>query len=138
VAERFGIRGVRRPAASHPREFAHAPLARWPLGSAISLCSLAARSALGPPLVSPDRFVGLIHSGSADASWIERAVRSLEPGLVTELMVHPGDGSDARSSRDHGPAQRRAELDALTSPALERALRERGVRRIHYRDLAPC
>jgi predicted glycoside hydrolase/deacetylase ChbG (UPF0249 family) len=138
VAERFGIRGVRRPAASRLREFARAPLARWPLGGAISLCSVAVRSVLGPPLVSPDRFVGLIHSGSADASWILRAVRSLEPGLASELMVHPGDGSGASPSGDHGPAQRRAELDALTSPALARALREGGVRLIDYRDLAPC
>ena len=138
VAERFGIRGVRRPEASRLAEFARAPLARWPLAGAITLCSRAARSALGPSLVSPDRFVGLVQSGSADAAWIERAVRSLEPGLVTELMVHPGDGSDPSASADHGPAQRRGELDALTSPALARALRECGVRLVDYRDLAPC
>jgi len=139
VAGRFGIRCLRRPEASRLREYARAPLPRWPLGAAITLCSRVSRRTLGPGFFSPDRFTGLVHSGSADASWIARAVRSLEPGLVTELMVHPGDGSDAGGpGDDHGPRQRKGELDAITSSEVRDALREHGVRLIGYKDLVPC
>jgi chitin disaccharide deacetylase len=136
VAERFRIRRVRRTEAGRWSDFAGAPAGRFAVSAAITMCSRISRGALGPSVKTTDRFLGLVHSGSGRADWVLRAVRTLEAGTSAELMVHPGDGSDpVGPSDDHGPAKRQKELEAVTSPEVREALRERGVELIPWSAL---
>jgi predicted glycoside hydrolase/deacetylase ChbG (UPF0249 family) len=136
VAERFGIRHVRRTEAPRWSDFAGAPPGRFAVSAAITVCSRLSRRALGPTVRTTDRFLGLVHSGSGEPDWVEKAVRRLEPGTSAELMVHPGDGSDpVGPSDDHGPAKRQKELAALTSPEVREAVRESGVELIPWSAL---
>lgn len=128
VAQRHGIRRIRRTEARRWSDFAGAPAGRFLVSAAITACSVISRRALGPDFSTTDRFLGLVHSGSGDAGWVGRAVATLEPGRSAELMVHPGDGTDAAGpGDDHGPEQRRSELEAVTSAEVREAVRERGV-----------
>jgi len=136
VAQRHGVRRIRRTEARRWSDFSGAPAGRFVVSAAITACSLLSRRLLGPDLRTTDRFLGLVHSGSGDAGWVGRAVSTLEPGRSAELMVHPGDGTDAAGpSDDHGPEKRRRELEAVTSPEVREALRERGVELIPWSRL---
>jgi chitin disaccharide deacetylase len=136
VAERFAIRRVRRAEARRWSDFAGAPAGRFALSAAITVCTRISHRALGPTVKTTDRFLGLVHSGSGEPIWMEKAVRTLEPGTSTEMAVHPGDGSDpVGSSDDHGPAKRQKELGALTSAEVREAVRETGVQLIPWSAL---
>jgi predicted glycoside hydrolase/deacetylase ChbG (UPF0249 family) len=136
VAERHGIRRVRRTEAGRWSDFAGAPAGRFPVSAAITMCSKLSRRALGPELRTTDRFLGLVHSGSGDGSWVLRAIRSLEAGRTAELMVHPGDGTDpVGPSDDHGPEKRQRELEAVTSEEVREAVREGGIELIPWSRL---
>lgn len=139
VADHFAIRCIRKPEASGWFDYSSAPVARYPLATAITAFSKLSRALSGRGLLNPDRFVGLVQSGAIDKSWVERAVRSLKPGTLTELMIHPGDGTDpGGASEDHGPMQRKKELEAVTAPEVLAAIRERRVQLVNYRHLATC
>lgn len=136
VAERFGIRRVRRAEAGRWSDYAGAPAGRFALSAAITVCTRISHRALGPTMRTTDRFLGLVHSGSGEPDWLEKAVRMLEPGTSAELVVHPSDGSDPVGPSDHhGLAKRPRELAAVTSPEVREAVRESGVELIPWSAL---
>jgi predicted glycoside hydrolase/deacetylase ChbG (UPF0249 family) len=137
LGERFGIACARQPEAASWTDFRAAPLTRIPLALLITATHRFTKMRVHQALRAPDRFLGLVLSGALDAEWMERAIDELEPGLVAEIMVHPGDGTgDGDPSGDHGPYRRRVEFEAVTSPRVLEAVRRRGVQLINYRDLA--
>lgn len=140
VAAQFGIVCVRKPEASRLSDYVGAPLGRYPVALMITLCNKLSRAALGDAGVrTTHRFAGMVRSGTVDAAWLAKAVASLEPARWTELVIHPGDGSPLYGAQDdHGPAQRKVEWDAVTSPLVLEAVRARGVKLVNYRDLREC
>jgi len=136
VADRHGVRRIRRTEAARWSDFTGAPPGRFLVSSAITLCSRLSRGRIGRDIRTTDRFFGLVHSGSGETSWIPRAIRALQPGRSAELMVHPGDGTDAAGpSDDHGPEKRLAEFEAVTSGAVRELLDERGVELVPWSRL---
>lgn len=139
VAREAGVSCARRSEADRLREFASAPVLRWPVSILITGASRSMRGSLSEPLRTPDRFVGLVKSGELDVEWVLEALRALEPGRVSELMTHPSLGGEPGDPHgDHGPARRRAEFDAMVSPRVRDAVNDLGVRLVDYRFLAAC
>jgi predicted glycoside hydrolase/deacetylase ChbG (UPF0249 family) len=137
LGREFGIRCARRPELAGLSDLRGAPLARWPVALLISALHRRSRARLREPLAMPARFLGLAKSGTVDAAWLERTLGELRRGVVSELMVHPGDGSSAGDPYgDHGAAMRKRELDALVSPLVRAALERHGVRLVTYTELA--
>ena len=60
-----------------------------------------------------------------------------KPGIVTELVVHPGYAADhlLPLMDQLQPARRQAELDLLTSPAFRQWLDGLGIRLVSFADL---
>jgi chitin disaccharide deacetylase len=136
LGKRYGITCARRPELDSLSEFIGAPPSRYPLALLITLSHKLAHLRLGDALRMPDDFIGLGRSGDLDSGWVVRAVASLAPGRVSELMVHPSDGTDAGDPHgDHGPAKRRVEFESVTSPLVRAALEKRGVKLVDYRFL---
>ncbi|MCY2959622.1 MAG: ChbG/HpnK family deacetylase [Planctomycetota bacterium] len=136
LGERFGIACARQPEAGSWSDYRAAPLARYPLAFLITASQRFTRRRVAVGLRSPDKFLGLVHSGALDVDWMVRAIDELEPGVVAEIMVHPGDGTgEGEAGGDHGPYRRRVELEAVTSPRVLEAIRRRGVELIDYRAL---
>jgi predicted glycoside hydrolase/deacetylase ChbG (UPF0249 family) len=138
IARRFGIKYVRKPQALRLSDYSGAPRSRFFLSSAITTCSLVSSCLFSRGLRAPDRFIGLVHSGGSDATWIFNAMHWLAPGSVSELMVHPGDGSDdgGGTEKNHGHWQRRAEYDLLISDKLRHEIEAHQIRLISYRELS--
>jgi predicted glycoside hydrolase/deacetylase ChbG (UPF0249 family) len=128
---------ARRSELSGAADFRGSPLARYPIALLIHALHRIMRARLADPLRMPERFLGLVQSGALDEDWIVRVIGELREGELTELMVHPGDGSGAGDPYgDHGPARRKRELDALTSAAVRAAIERRGARLVDFRELA--
>lgn len=139
LGRRYGIACVRSPETTGFDEFRGSPWSRYPLALLITASHRVARRAVADPLRAPDRFLGLVKSGDLDAAWVVRAIEKLPAGRVSELMVHPGDGSGAGDPHgDHGPEKRRGELVAVTAAAVRDAVKRRGVELVDYRFLAPA
>ena len=136
LGRRFGVPCARKAEAQWLAELWVAPLGRVPLALVISACHRFTLLRVARPLRTPDRMLGLLRSGAIEAGWLAGAIAALPAGTVTELMVHPGDGSDGPAGADHGALARRAELDALLSPAVADAVRRAGVELVSYRHLA--
>jgi predicted glycoside hydrolase/deacetylase ChbG (UPF0249 family) len=135
LGTKHGIVCARRPEFSSLAEFQGAPLSRYPLSILITLSNKfgSARSRLN----MPDEFVGLVQSGEVDAAWLERALSHLARGKVSELMVHPSDGSDGGDAdAKYGANSRRTEFEAVTAPEVRAALAQNDVELVDYRFLA--
>jgi predicted glycoside hydrolase/deacetylase ChbG (UPF0249 family) len=137
VAKQFGIGWLRKPQAVRVSDYAGAPLRRYALSSTITACSLVSFGFIARGFHSPDRFIGLVHSGCGDTQWISESLRTLVAGSINELMVHPGDGSDHGGGREdnHGSWQRKAEYDVLLSDDLRAQIDDRKIRLVSYADL---
>ncbi|MBL8859837.1 MAG: ChbG/HpnK family deacetylase [Planctomycetes bacterium] len=134
---RFGVVCARRPEFSSISEFQGAPIARYPLSILITLSNKFARRGDADRLQMPDEFIGLVKSGEVDKLWLERALAKLARGKVSELMVHPSDGTDAgNANARYGAARRRAEFEAVTAPEVRAALAHNDVELVNYRYLA--
>ncbi|MGB0036758.1 MAG: ChbG/HpnK family deacetylase [Candidatus Acidiferrales bacterium] len=84
---------------------------------------------------SPDHFFGFVVTGRLDGDTLLRILRHLPEG-TSELMCHPGiNDSDLQKQGTRLMAQRETELNALIDPSARKAISERGVRIISYRDL---
>lgn len=132
---RNGIVCARRPEFSSLAEFHGAPISRYPLSLFITLCNKFGSA--NDRLATPDEFVGLVQSGEVDAAWVERTLAKLSRGKISELMVHPSDGSD-RGDADakYGANRRRAEFEAVMAPSVRAALAAHDVELVDYRFLA--
>lgn len=86
-------------------------------------------------LRSPDHFLGLAVTGQLGAGALCRLIDALDEGQ-SEIMLHPGicDDDLARTG-SRLQRQRETEMEGLLAPEVRRAVEERGVRLISYRDL---
>lgn len=81
-----------------------------------------------------DRFIGLGWTGAMDAARMREAVATPVDGLI-EIYCHPATDD---LWPGHAPGYRYCdELEALTDPAVKRALADGGVRRGSFADFAP-
>jgi predicted glycoside hydrolase/deacetylase ChbG (UPF0249 family) len=139
LGARFGIACARKPQMRSLGDLRGAPLSRWPVSILISSSSRVARRGIDPALRTPAELVGLAQSGDVDERWVVRAIGTLVPGCVSELMLHPSDGTgDGDPYGDHGPARRRVEFETAVSPRVRAELDARGVKLVDYRFLAAC
>jgi predicted glycoside hydrolase/deacetylase ChbG (UPF0249 family) len=135
LGTKYGIVCARRPEFSSLSEFHGAPISRYPLSILITLFNKFGRSR--DRLSMPDEFVGLVQSGEVDARWMERALSHLARGKISELMVHPSDGTDAGDpGAKYGSERRRTEFEAVTAPQVRAALAQNDVELVDYRFLA--
>lgn len=88
-------------------------------------------------LLSPDYLLSLHQWGDRLLSDPHVARLVGKPGIVTELVVHPGyvDDDSLPLLDQLQPARRQAELDLLTSPAFRQWLDGLGVRLVSFADL---
>lgn len=139
LGARFGIACARRPELRSLSELGGSPVSRWPVTMLITSSSRFARRRLRTSLRTPAEFIGLAKSGDLNERWVARAIAGLSPGRVSELMVHPSDGTgDGDPYGDHGPAKRRVEFETVVSARVRAALDARGVQLVDYRFLAAC
>ncbi len=74
-----------------------------------------------------DHFAGFRLTGRMGPVEMEAAIRALQPGF-TEFMCHPGYcGDELRAAPTRLKESRVRELEALQSPAVRRAIEERGI-----------
>jgi predicted glycoside hydrolase/deacetylase ChbG (UPF0249 family) len=136
VARKLGIACLRRAESVRISDYAGSSFGRYPVSMLITMMSKLSYVGVRPTWRSPDRFLGMVRSGTVDADWLEGAIETLLPGRVSEIMVHPGDGSALYcAENDHGPAQRKVEWEAVTSPRVIEAVRARGIQLVSYRHL---
>jgi chitin disaccharide deacetylase len=142
VAQEFGIRRVRRP-------FEDAGVLLWSgLGGGWSswkrrATALVARTAApqfrklakAHGISTPDRLWGVAATGRLHREAVLSMIDSLPEG-VNELMCHPGEyDEDLESSRTRLKKERQQELDALTDPAVRRAIDRQEIELMDYRGL---
>lgn len=139
LARDHGIRCARASEATRLREFRGTPPGRWPVSLFITAASRATWWRSDAGLRKPSRFVGMVKSGEMDEAWVLEALRTLERGKVSELLVHPGMGVEPGEPwSDHGPARRKREYEAMVAPAVRAALRDERVELVNYAWLARC
>ena len=136
LGKKHGIPWARRPEVSGLEDFRGSPVSRYPVAILISASHRRTRAGIPDRLRMPDRFLGLVRSGAIDEAWVERAIAGIRGGEISELMVHPGDGSGPPDADpDHGPAARARELAAVLSPRVRALIERRGVRLVSYAEL---
>ena len=87
-------------------------------------------------LATPDGVLGVIETGSFDASLLRRALTNLPEG-TWELVCHPGyDDADLRAAHTRLLASREKERQLLMSPELRQFLEEQAIRVVGYREFA--
>jgi predicted glycoside hydrolase/deacetylase ChbG (UPF0249 family) len=87
-------------------------------------------------LATPDGVVGVIETGSLNASLLRQALTDL-PNGTWELVCHPGyDDADLRASHTRLLASRERERDLLVSPDLRQFLDQQAIRLVGYREFA--
>src|SRR5690606_23455506 len=87
---------------------------------------------------STDHFAGFQMTGLYRARELAGLIEALPDGL-TELMTHPGYcGAELRAAPTRLKESRQAELDALTSDEVRRAVERGGVEITSYARLGPA
>jgi chitin disaccharide deacetylase len=83
----------------------------------------------------PDHFLGLAVTGQLGAGALCRLINALDEGQ-TEIMLHPGIwDEDLARTGSRLQRQRETEMKGLLASEVKRAVAERGIRLISYRDL---
>jgi hopanoid biosynthesis associated protein HpnK len=86
-------------------------------------------------LHSPDHFLGLATTGQLGPAKLRRMIEALAEGQ-TEIMLHPGVcDAELRKSGSRLQQQRETELEGLLDAGVKRAIEERGIRLISYREV---
>jgi len=132
LAQRYGIRWIRRP-FDLPLT-AGAPMTVRALNAGLRpVRSLFNRTLRRYGCRSTDHFAGFQLTGRLRAAELVALIRELPEGL-TEFMCHPGlCTEELRAAPTRLKESRAAELDALVSPDVRRALGEAGVELVDYR-----
>ncbi|HVB98661.1 MAG TPA: hopanoid biosynthesis-associated protein HpnK [Candidatus Dormibacteraeota bacterium] len=143
VTQEFGIGAVRNPYEDMRTLFSgpsdqgkDAPISRSLTAAAANLGrrrfgALAKKAGLR----SPDHFCGIGWTGSLEGERLLRMIDGLAEG-TTELMCHPGVHDEILDQKQTRlKAERQVELEALTTPEVRRAIRDRNVRLISFREL---
>jgi len=138
LANEYGIRGVRSvggPCFS-PR------ISQSLKAAALSFGARFLRKRIrGHDIMTPDRLYGLCRSGRLSAGGLKSFLRRAADG-VSEIMVHPGFVTPelVETERRFGCVRisnhRERELEALLDPRLKEMIRRRGIRLIHYGEMA--
>jgi hopanoid biosynthesis associated protein HpnK len=142
VLKATGIRRIRQPIESFRNSWLTTASDRK--GTTTQVVAAAAVRSIAPKfratlkkfgMATPDHFLGLAMTGQVGPETLRRMIDSLEDG-TTEIMFHPGLSDDALAKTGTRLLmQRELELKALIDPGVRRALEERGVRIISYREL---
>lgn len=108
------------------------------LAASAAVCSVALQFraiSMKYHLRSPDHFLGLAATGRLDAAALCRLIDTIPDGC-TEIMLHPGIcDSELAKTGSRLQQQRQIEMEALLAPEAKRAVAERGIRLITYREL---
>jgi chitin disaccharide deacetylase len=133
VARRHGIAGIRSAVERPTLAWAAEPRRGIEAGILTGLAWLTRRQ-LGARRHGPQSW-GYVESGRLDEVRILEIIGRLGPG-AHELICHPGD-EDGTSDSDGDPGryQRVAEIEALTSAKVRRAIEQRGVQLCRWGDL---
>jgi len=132
IAQRYGIPWVRRP-FDLPLTAA-APLSVRVVNAGLQPARLLfARALRRYGCRSTDHFAGFQLTGRFRAAELAALIRALPDGL-TEFMCHPGFCTEElRAAPTRLKESRAAELAALTSEEVRRAIEETGVELVNYR-----
>jgi predicted glycoside hydrolase/deacetylase ChbG (UPF0249 family) len=123
VAQRYGIRFIRRPYDPTAKSLAHRLLSR------------ACKSRELPhPLRRTDHFRGLALTGRLTAEGLAALLSDLPTGL-TELMVHPGRPYASGTFIDQLLSTRQLELETLTAPEFVLALKNQQIALVNFRKV---
>jgi predicted glycoside hydrolase/deacetylase ChbG (UPF0249 family) len=131
VALRHGIAGIRSAVERPTLAWAAEPRRGIEAGILTGLAWLTRRQ-LGALRHGPQSW-GYVESGRLDEVRILEIIGRLGPG-AHELICHPGE-EDGDRSGEPGRYQRVAEIGALTSAKVRRALEQRGVQLCRWREL---
>jgi predicted glycoside hydrolase/deacetylase ChbG (UPF0249 family) len=134
VADEYSIAWVRKP---FDVPFGWQPGVRAALGLATQALRIPFEERLrGAACRTTDYFAGFVTTGSLKASWLASLLASVPDGLG-ELVCHPGIcGPDLKQADTRLKESREAELDALCSPLVKRAVAEHGIEIVSYRELS--
>ncbi|HKV04728.1 MAG TPA: ChbG/HpnK family deacetylase [Candidatus Acidoferrales bacterium] len=143
VAREFGITRVRNPVESLEDSWRTARAER--AGIVLNLVASSAVRAVSfwfraisrtSGLRYPDRFLGLAATGHLGGAALCRMIDTLAEAR-TEIMLHPGV-CDAELARTGSRLQwqRGTEMEGLLSAEASRAVKEKGIRLISYRELS--
>ncbi|HEV2298698.1 MAG TPA: ChbG/HpnK family deacetylase [Candidatus Acidoferrales bacterium] len=87
-------------------------------------------------IVTPERFWGVAATGRLNVPAILAMIGAMPEG-ANELMCHPGNyDAELENSATRLKGERRAELQALTAPAVREALESNQVQLISFRELS--
>ena len=135
LAARAGIRAVRTP---------RTPLfagAFGGLGQLVgrlglsTLARLAACKAHRRGLLTPDNFAGIVAGEAVSAGELLHLIAHLPQG-TTEVMMHPGTKNDVLQKDSGWQHDFEAELAAILSPRVQKALQEAKVEAVNFRHLS--
>ena len=131
LAERYDIPYVRLPTARLSESRSPAGMIRAAILK--SFAFLNSRK-----ICDPANFIGFGQSGRLNESYLVGLIRSLKPGLIYELMCHPGYGADVPKEADQLRAYHNwnLEMQTLTSSIIGSVCKEEDVRIISYRDIS--
>lgn len=135
ISREFSIPWVRKP-VDFPLRNSVSPLARRAVHGAVRVLGRRFDARLrAAGCRTTDYFTGFQITGRLDAAHLQALIYEL-PGGLTELMCHPGFlTGELQNSTTRLKESRVIEYQALTSPLVRRALSEKGVRLVCYRDL---
>ena len=139
VGSEFGLRAMRVPYEP--------PLIGWRVAGRGLATQLAAAAGLAPWMAvlrgrlrrrgirSNDVVLGLGSSGAMDEATVLRLLELAPPNGVAEMYFHPATRRAPEIDRRMPTYRHEAELAALTSPAVRRALERLDIRRVTFADL---
>jgi len=144
IAAEFGIRRIRRPfeliaptlggPAARSNRAVH--MKQWAASLvALSVAPFFNATVSRYGMKTPDRFYGIALTGLMDADTMTSVLGSIRTGTA-EIMCHPGIHDDELDqARTRLKESREVELEALTDPAVRRAVESMGIELIDYRGL---
>lgn len=134
VADEYSIRWVRKP---FDIPFGWQPRLRAVVGLATQPLRIPFEERLRDSACrTTDYFAGFAATGSLTGSWLASLLAALPEGLG-EFVCHPGVcGRELKAADTRLKESREAELEALCSPAVKRAVAEHSVRIVPFRELA--
>lgn len=135
LAVTYRIPFVRVP-LERPRAYMLRPKPRpGRLAGWLALCAAWTVSRrIGPASPPAPRFLGFYHGGRLDAKALADLLATLQPGIVYELMCHPGYRPVEAAYRGWHYGHE-GELKALTAPGLKERLAQRGIVLTRFADL---
>jgi hopanoid biosynthesis associated protein HpnK len=133
LARAHGIRAVRHPAERLRGYMLKEPSGARRVAEKLLVSLLCSVSPLRS-LKRTDDFVGFYFGGRLNEQNLLTVLGELAPHGIVELMCHPGEDDPASPYRHWGYAWA-AELEALVSSRVKRAVQERDVILVSYRDV---